>query len=409
MDILRKNRLDYTISIVLIAAILLATIFSIFIGITVGTYNSDEKHSLETALNSFSSGHPYIDYNNTLDIRCFTFTVGDAFDTASPNANFYGDSLSSIKNKAIEVQNGKFQINDTYFVVSSKKIGLTTAYAVYDRTSHRSAIINTAIEFTILFCCALIIIGFIAYIISLRTLRPVKDAMEKQRDLIANASHELKTPLTIISTNLDLIKSEPSSTIEDNKEWMDSIYSQIERMRSLIQNMLELSRLEQTKTKKEPINLSSIIENACLSFEVLCFEKGTTLISDIESNIFINGEKNSLERLIIILLDNANKYSGNNGKVGIKLSQEPKRIHLSIMNTGEAISKEDAAHVFDRFYRTDGARENKDNQSFGLGLSIAHATVINHGGKITCTGIEGKGTVFDIYFPIMSKSKSKSN
>lgn len=340
------------------------------------------------------------------NMQCFTFSEG-TIQKDSPNVEYYGDDLENIKKLAKETKNGKFTYGDYYFIVASETTNTGTTYAVYDRTSHHKDLADRALQSTLLLCLAIIIVGIIAYFLSAKIVKPVEDAMNKQKDLIANASHELKTPLTVISTNLDVIKSEPESTVTDNNNEIEAIGSQITRMQGLIQNMLELSRLEQTEIPKEKINLSSIVEGACLQFEAVCFEQGTSLVSDIQPNITIMGDKNSIERLIIILLDNANKYSGNNGKIGIKLSQEGKKIHLSAMNTGSVISKEEATHVFDRFYRSDGARENKDKQSFGLGLSIAHATVDNHGGTISCHGIEGKGTVFDVYFPII-KNKKKS-
>ena len=111
----------------------------------------------------------------------------------------------------------------------------------------------------------------------------------------------------------------------------------------------------------------------------------------------------------MILLDNAIKYCNPDGKVGLRLTADQKRIRLSVMNTGEAISKEEAEHVFDRFYRTDGARKNEDKQSFGLGLSIAAATVSAHGGEITCKGVEGKGTIFTVTLPNYKKKPKLRN
>lgn len=177
-------------------------------------------------------------------------------------------------------------------------------------------------------------------------------------------------------------------------------------MRDLINSMLELSKLEQSELPKQDVNFSEIFEGACLEFEATCFEKDVKLITEIQPDLHVYGEPKSLERLAVILLDNAIKYSGDKGKVGARLFADGKRVHLSVMNTGECISKEDAKHVFDRFYRTDGARQNKDNQSFGLGLSIAAATVKAHCGEIDCHGIEGKGTVFDVYLPTLKLKKT---
>lgn len=395
MDILKKHRLNYTISIVLMAALFLTVIFSIFILISAATNATDEQEALSSVLD-MRPGVP-------TDIQCFYFIDGVPSDEISKNAVIYGEELDEIIKTASETKEGKFQCGRRYFVVANKQVPGGTLYAVYDRTAHHKELIDRAIQSALMLCLALIIIGIIAYIISSKTLRPIKEAMDKQSDLIANASHELKTPLTIISANMDLLKSEPGSTVEENSESISAINSQIERMQGLIQNMLELSRMEQAEIKKEELNFSEITTGACLSFEAVCFENGTELIEEIGPDISINGEKEAIERLVIILLDNANKYCGKNGKIGVRLSQDGKKAHLAVMNTGEAISDEDAKHVFDRFYRTDGARENKNNQSFGLGLSIAYATVSGHGGTISCHGIEGKGTVFEVALPLLKQ------
>ena len=199
-------------------------------------------------------------------------------------------------------------------------------------------------------------------------------------------------------------QDEPEMTVQDNEKWLSSIDKQIERMQGLIQNMLELSKLEQSELPKVTINLSEIADGACLEFEAVCFEKGVKLVSEIQPDLHVLGERTSLERLVVILLDNAIKYSGENGKVGIGLAQDGKKIVLTVMNTGAVISEEDAKHVFDRFYRSDGARQNDDGKSFGLGLSIAAATVQAHGGTIECKGVENKGTVFRVYLPVAKKT-----
>lgn len=254
---------------------------------------------------------------------------------------------------------------------------------------------------------ALVIVALMAYLLSARTLAPVEESFKKQRDLIANASHELKTPLTVISTNLSVMKSEPASTIADNEKWIAAIDDQVTRMNGLIVNMLRLSKMENSPPKMSELNFSEITEGACLCFDVVCFEKNLELHTQIDPGITVTGERDSLERLVTCLLDNATKYAGTNGKVGLRLSADGKKAKLVVMNSGEALSPEDAKHVFDRFYRSDGARQNPDNNSFGLGLAIAQATVFAHGGTIRCHGIKDKGTVFVVTLPLTRGTAKK--
>ena len=403
MDIIRKQRINYTVTPTLIAAIFLLVVLGGLFGVVYGSNDVFISKTLDKALKDPEH------YNDNVanDLRCiFIYKYNDGRKPyIDGKVDVYGDDATEIILKAISTADGKFEYNDCHFVVANRQYTNGTLYALIDRTSYHKQLANTAIMVTLLYCCSVVFVALLALLSSARLLFPVASAMTKQRDLIANASHELKTPLTIIETNLSVIKSEPDSTVKDNEKWITSISTQLVRMRDLVNSMLELSKLEQSELKKQDVNFSEIVEGACLEFEATCFEKDVKLLTDVQPDLHVYGENKSLARLVVILLDNAIKYSGDNGKVGVRLLMDSKRIHLSVMNTGECISKEDAKHVFDRFYRTDGARQNKDNQSFGLGLSIASATVKAHCGEIDCHGIEGKGTVFDVYLPPLKVKK----
>lgn len=403
MDIIRKQRINYTVTTTLIAAIFLLVVLGGLFGVVYGSNDVFINKALDKALEDPEH------YNDNVanDLRCiFIYKYNDGRKPyIDGKVDVYGNDAAEIILKAISTADGKFEYNDCHFVVANRQYTNGTLYALIDRTSYHKQLANTAIMVTLLYCCSVVFVALLALLSSARLLFPVASAMTKQRDLIANASHELKTPLTIIATNLSVIKSEPDSTVKDNEKWISSISTQLVRMRDLVNSMLELSKLEQSELQKQDVNFSEIVEGACLEFEATCFEKDVKLLTEVQPNLHVYGESKSLERLVVILLDNAIKYSGDNGKVGVRLFVDSKRIHLSVMNTGECISKEDAKHVFDRFYRTDGARQNKDNQSFGLGLSIASATVKAHCGEIDCHGIEGKGTVFDVYLPSLKVKK----
>lgn len=403
MEIIKKQRINYTVTTTLIAAIFLFVVLGGLFGVVYGSNDVFINRALEKAL--ADPEH----YNDGVanDLRCiFIYKYNDGTKPhIDGKVDVYGDDATDIILKAITVGDGKFKHNDMHFIVANRQYPNGTLFALIDRTSYHKQLANTAIMVALLYCCSVVFVALLALLSSARLLSPVASAMTKQRDLIANASHELKTPLTIIATNLSVIKSEPDSTVKDNEKWISSISSQLVRMRDLVNSMLELSKLEQSELQKQDVNFSEISEGACLEFEATCFEKNVKLITEIQPDLHVYGEPKSLERLVVILLDNAIKYSGDNGKVGVRLFLDSKRVRLSVMNTGECISKEDAKHVFDRFYRTDGARQNKDSQSFGLGLSIASATVKAHCGEIDCHGIEGKGTVFDVYLPTLKLKK----
>lgn len=402
MDIIRKQRINYTITMTIISAIFLFVVLGGLFGVVYASNDIFVTRAMDRALENPSS----YDASNGLNlIFVFVPSDGSKFEIRG-EIETYGDSASNIIYKALEKGHGKFVYGKNHFMVSSRQYANGILYLVVDRTSYHTQLSNTAVMVALLYCCSIVFVALLSMLSSARLLHPVASAMTKQRDLIANASHELKTPLTIIATNLSVIKTEPDSTVKDNEKWISSISTQLERMKDLVNSMLELSKLEQTELPMQEVNFSQIADGATLGFEAICFEKDVRLVCDIQPEVCVYGEPKSLERLVVILLDNAIKYCGDNGKVGIRLRADNKKARLSVMNTGECISKEDAKHVFDRFYRTDGARQNKDSQSFGLGLSIAAATVKAHFGEISCHGYDGKGTVFDVDLPLLKKRKN---
>ncbi len=410
-DVISKLRFKHTMLTVSIVGVILLVVFGAFIGSIVAVVHDDAMNTIDTILED----NPAPKYDTNSSARCFCFclvgNVAEFFGNQS-DIDYYtqnGCDIKVIISAATAAKNGRFKAEGKYFIVKSvTKADGKVYYGVYDRTEDRNILIALSIIGGIIYCAAMIILIVICYILSAKTTAPVKDAMLRQRDLIANASHELKTPLAVISTNLSVVKSEPESTVKDNEKWITAIEGQVGRMDGLVKNMLELSKLEQSELPKADLDFSSIVEGACLELEPVCFEKGITLVTNVEKNITVYGERASLERLVIILLDNAMKYSGEKGKVGCKLTVDNK-IRLSVLNTGETITEEDAKHVFDRFYRSDGARKNPDNNSFGLGLSIAQATVQAHGGSISCHGVDNKGSVFEVVLPLAKKKHKTDN
>lgn len=403
VGLIEKQRFNFVLSVTIISAVFL---FIVLIGLWGLAYAVNEvyyENAFEKAL------HNPKEYNATAshDMKCLFILEIDGNIIQLNEEEIYGNNLQNIIDGAISKKQGKFNIDENYFMVDSAPFQDGTLYAILDRTSTHDQFVNNAIVIVLLYLCSIILIILLATLSSAKMLYPVTLAMKKQRDFVANTSHELKTPLTIISTNLAVVKSDPTSTIEENEKWISSIDTQIKRMQELINNMLELSKIEQSEMPVKDVDFSSLTEGECLMFEPICFEKSLSLVSELQPNVTLVGNEQMLDRLIVILLDNATKYCGEKGKIGVKLEADQKRAHLSVMNTGEAISKEDAEHVFDRFYRTDGARENDDHHSFGLGLSIAAATVNAHGGTITCRGIDNKGTIFDVYLPLKQKKKHK--
>ena len=225
--------------------------------------------------------------------------------------------------------------------------------------------------------------------------KPVQVAFDKQKQFIADASHELKTPLTIITTNAEVLQRE----LPDNK-WLVYILEQTGRMKNLINSLLELARLDAYSDTGSYLtfDLSRAVKNAALSFESLAFEYGKSYSMEIEDGFSLHGNETHIKQLVTNLLDNAFKYSDEHGTVRICLSAHGDKKMLLVSNTGKGISPEDQEHIFERFYRSDSSR-NRQYGGYGLGLSIAQSIVKAHKGHISVKSDGQSFTEFVVILP----------
>ena len=232
----------------------------------------------------------------------------------------------------------------------------------------------------------------LAVFIARRIVRPLEENDLKQKRFVSDAGHELKTPIAVISANSALLKRQ----IGDN-EWLSNIDYENGRMKDLVKQLLMLSRAEGADIAKETLDLSELVAGETLPFESLAFEKGKRIISDIESGIYVQGNAGQLRQLVSILLDNALSY-GTGEEIKISIKRERHNAALSVVNGSKEMNADTLAHLFDRFYRTDEARSEKDAH-YGLGLSIAKAIASAHGGNIRAEYREGE-VVFSASIPI---------
>ena len=210
-------------------------------------------------------------------------------------------------------------------------------------------------------------------------VKPVEKAWVQQREFVSDASHELKTPLTVIMSNAELLRSDEFDETSKEK-FSENILTMSNQMRGLVETLLELARTDNGQVRKSfgTVDLSQIVADAVLPFEPVFFEKGLLLQSDIQPGICMTGSASHLRQVLEILLDNAQKYS-DKGIVHVTLKRQGRRCLLTVSNPGEPIPKEELSEIFRRFYRADRARSRTG--SFGLGLSIAYAIVQEHRGK----------------------------
>lgn len=232
--------------------------------------------------------------------------------------------------------------------------------------------------------------------LSARIVKPFSDNYEKQKRFITDAGHELKTPLTVIEADTEILEMDFGEN-----EWLLDIQGQTKRLEDLTNALVMLSRVEEGTNREMKIELplSDIVEEVCHAFQAPAKVQGKSLNSTIASMISMKGDEKAIRGLITILLDNAVKYTNENGYISVGLEKKKNRIYLSVFNTTEYISKEQISHLFDRFYRTDSSR-NSQTGGYGLGLSIAAATVELHRGKIIAETEDEKSLRITVVFPV---------
>ena len=227
--------------------------------------------------------------------------------------------------------------------------------------------------------------------------KPVEKTWNEQKQFIADASHELKTPLTVIMTNAEMI-TDKSYTESDRDNLSKNILSTSKRMRGLVESLLELARLDNNKSiiRSDVIDYSKLINDCILPFEPLFYEKNMELSTDIDDNIKVEGDKDKLRQVITILLDNALKYYDPANSVNMLLKRQTSHCILKISGKGIPLSKADCKNIFKRFYRVDQARN--DGHSYGLGLSIAESIINEHHGRIWAESVNG----YNIFYVLLT-------
>ena len=233
----------------------------------------------------------------------------------------------------------------------------------------------------------------ISWLLARWAVKPVETAWQQQRQFVADASHELKTPLTVIMTNAELLNS-PDFDETRRRQFADHILTMSRQMRRLIEEMLDLARTDsgQGTTVLSQVDWSKLVSDAVLPFEPVFFEAGLTLTADIQPGITVRGSQQHLRQTANILLDNARKYAEAPGEVFVTLTRTGSRCCLAVSNPGPEISKADLQNIFKRFYRADEAHTQRG--SYGLGLSIARNIILWHRGRIWAESKNGRNTFF---------------
>lgn len=274
-------------------------------------------------------------------------------------------------NNKIKISNLIF---DDYSYIFSKN---NKSLIIMDNSDEKGIVLQLLKTTLILFIILEIIIIYISNKLTSWIVKPVIETFNKQKQFVADASHELKTPLSVIIASAEALENDPSEV-----KWLDNIKSESERMNDLVTDLLEMAKTENGIKEHYVVeNFSKIVEMSILTFESIIFEKNIKLDYNIQENIILLCNSNQIKQLLSILIDNAIKHCSLNGEIIISLKKEKGNIVLNVTNQGKEIPKQERENIFERFYRVDESRNRNENR-YGLGLSIAKNIVTNHDGTI---------------------------
>lgn len=312
----------------------------------------------------------------------------------SMDDEFYAQALQEAVD--MNTTTGQFELDGSLWIFEIRPTGSGYMLVFLDITARQEILTNLIYTFTFVGIVMLIILYFTSRYFANRSIQPVKEAFYKQKQFIADASHELKTPLAIINTNTDVLLANEEDTIANQSKWLHYIKSETERMAKLTNDLLYLTEMDDSRTGMvhAPFDISEAVENIILTMEAVIFEKNVALEYNIEPNLTVTGNSEQIKQVVMILLDNAVKYTGPKGEVTLSLRRQHNDVLLSVTNTGEGIAPEHLTRIFDRFYRTDNSRTRKQG-GYGLGLAIAKSIVEQqHKGRIYAKSVVGESTTF---------------
>lgn len=229
-----------------------------------------------------------------------------------------------------------------------------------------------------------------------RALEPIRKSYEQQRNFLADASHELRTPVAVVLTNLEALMSQKEKLAESELRWIDNAYSEIKRTRDVVEDLLLLAKADAGEqiSEFEPVDVSYLVLEVTEPLESLAQKRGISMRVDISDiDLYTYGDKKRLEELFTILIENAIKYTNFGGQVEVKVYATEEIIRVEVIDNGIGIAEEEQDKIFERFYRVDKARSRREGGT-GLGLSIARLIVEEHNGKIGLRSKENEGTTF---------------
>ncbi|HOP73038.1 MAG TPA: HAMP domain-containing sensor histidine kinase [Thermoclostridium caenicola] len=396
---IRKLRLKFILINMSIVTIMLCVIFGLVMHFTQANLEQESINMMKKLVTRpFQLGMPN-ELGENVRLPYFIIQLGHHGELVATGGGYYDLSDREFLDDLIRITFSSpraFAVIEEYNLRYYRFDTPVNHYVVYsDISSERATLNNMRRSCFIIGGISFFMFLGISIMLSRWAVKPVDVAWKQQKQFVADASHELKTPLTVIMTNAELAQSPEFDDMSRHK-FIGSILTMARQMRGLIEQMLELAKADSADSGEvyETVDFSKLVSDALLPFEPVFFEKGLTLTAQVDGNIKVQGNEGQLCQVMDVLLDNAQKYSRDAGTTWVTLKRHRRcRCLLTVANEGESIPPEDLRNIFKRFYRVDKARSRAAG-SFGLGLSIAESIVTRHRGKIWAESADGVNSFY---------------
>jgi signal transduction histidine kinase len=325
------------------------------------------------------------------------------YDEKSDEISILDNSTSIDSNKIDGAVKEIVTLNSDYGTLSNYNLiyyreGMGNRYKItLTQTSYlTNRLIQNSLILLLIFVLSMGVFFVISLWLSKIAAKPMEDAIDMERQFVADISHDLKTPITVILANNSILKENPDAKISEESQWIDSTDNAAKNMMGMINEMLTLSNLESADKKiiKEKTDFSAIVQKAVLQLESVAYDRNIVLESGIDDDIFVVANREYLDRISNCLLENALKYEPDGGRVDVTLKVIKKKVCFIVKNEKSVISEQDLPHIFERFYRGDKARSIQ--KGHGLGLPIIKQMIDDLGGKIEVKSDDNNGTEFKV-------------
>lgn len=280
--------------------------------------------------------------------------------------------------------------------------GLKEAYIVFQNAQPEEETLKRLGTILIfIFLAGMAVVLLCSLFLAEKALIPIKKSWERQRNFVADASHELRSPLAVMQTNLELVMGNREDSVESQMKWLENIQAENKRMTKLVSDLLLLARADsdQQVMEKRLFPLREAVENSVAAFEPVAETKNIQMNLQLQDGIYILGDEDRIKQLTVILVDNAVKYTPSGGQISVSLKKKESHAELIVADTGEGIESAYLDKIFERFYRIDKSR-SRESGGTGLGLSIARWIVNEHRGGISVYSTPGKGSTFKVVLPV---------